>query len=71
MIQALVSPQKMERSTFPRKVSDLVIRLANRCICVFDNCSKLNLDASDGIKCNLCWNRERENLQEFMMENIL
>lgn len=53
MIQSLVSPQKLERSTLPRKVSDLVIRLANRCICVFDNCSKLNLDLSDAL-CSCC-----------------
>lgn len=53
MIQSLVSPQKLDRSTFPRKVSDLVIRLANRCICVFDNCSKLSLDASDAL-CSCC-----------------
>lgn len=63
MIQALVSPQKMERSTFPRKVSDLVIRLANRCICVFDNCSKLNLDASDALcSCATGGNYEKRKL---------
>lgn len=53
MIQSLVSPQKLYRSTFPRKVSDLVIRLANRCICVFDNMSKLSIDASDTL-CSCC-----------------
>lgn len=63
MIQSLVSPQKMERSTFPRKVSDLAIRLANRCICVFDNCSKLSLEASDALcSCATGGNYEKRKL---------
>lgn len=63
MIQSLVSPQNLERSTFPRKVSDLVIRLANRCICIFDNCSKLSLEASDALcSCSTGGNYEKRKL---------
>lgn len=38
IVQDLVSPQVTDRSGFPRKVDDLYVRLANRVICVFDNC---------------------------------
>ena len=47
MIQDLISPQQMDRSTFPKKEDDLVIRLSNRCISVFDNCGKISEGASN------------------------
>ena len=47
MIQDLISPQQMDRSTFPKKEDDLVIRLSTRCISVFDNCGKISEGASN------------------------
>ena len=47
VIQDLVSPQSLERSAFPKKVDDLVIRLANRAICFWDNCEKLSVDSAN------------------------
>lgn len=47
MIQELISPQAMFRSTFPRKTDDLAVRLANRALCVYDNCSKISPEQSD------------------------
>lgn len=46
IMQDLISPQEMQRSAFPRKLDDLVVRLANRSLCIFDNCEKITPDAS-------------------------
>ena len=49
MIQELVSPRDIDRMSFPKKVDDLVVCLANHCISVFDNCSsrRISEDVSD------------------------
>jgi len=46
MLQDLISPQTMERSSFPRRIDDLVVRLCNRCLCSWDNCEKISAEAS-------------------------
>lgn len=46
MLQDLISPQRMVRSAFPRRIDDLVVRLANRCLCSWDNCERISADAS-------------------------
>lgn len=47
IIQELVSPQELKRSTFPRKLDDLVVYLSNRYISVFDNIGGISDDQSD------------------------
>ena len=49
MIQELVSPRRIDRMTFPKKIDDLVVSLSNHCINIFDNCSarRISEDISD------------------------
>lgn len=46
ILQDCISPQAMNRSAFPRKIDDLVVRLSDRCLCIFDNCERISTDAS-------------------------
>lgn len=47
MVQDIISPQVIERSSMPKKEENLIVMLANRAICVFDNCSKISDAVSD------------------------
>lgn len=47
MLQELISPVTVRRSSFPRKVDDFAVRLANSCLCSFDNCDRISVEASN------------------------
>lgn len=47
ILQDIISPVIVRRSSFPRRVDDLVVRLTNACLCSFDNCDKISTEASN------------------------